>query len=127
MQESLSVSMVTAMLQWSFYGLLLCLQVRETLQDKPGQVEDFVSLLHEFERASDGQEVTTLFRKLRLILGERTDLLRDFAAFLHPEQALQCGLVSRTAWGWGQVGRTRPFPCASLLLRVPAVRGAAGV
>ncbi|XP_051271744.1 GON-4-like protein isoform X2 [Dicentrarchus labrax] len=67
-------------------------RVREALQDIPGQVEDFVSLLNEFERAGDGQEVMLLFRKLRCILGDRTDLLRDFAAFLHPEQALQCGL-----------------------------------
>nr|XP_046254588.1 GON-4-like protein [Scatophagus argus] len=67
-------------------------RVREALQDVPGQVEEFVSLLHEFEQAGEGQEVTSLFRKLRNILGDRTDLLRDFAAFLHPEQALQCGL-----------------------------------
>ncbi|XP_036929966.1 GON-4-like protein isoform X1 [Acanthopagrus latus] len=67
-------------------------RVREALQDTPGQVEDFVSLLNEFEQAGDGQEVILLFRKLRCILGDRTDLLRDFAAFLHPEQALQCGL-----------------------------------
>lgn len=73
-----------------------CLQVREALQDTPRRVEDFVSLLHEFEQAGEGQEVMSLFRKLRCILGDRTDLLRDFAAFLHPEQALQCGLVSRT-------------------------------
>ena len=74
----------------------VCLQVREALQDVPGQVEDFVSLLNQFEQVGDGQEVILLFRKLRCILGDRTDLLRDFAAFLHPEQALQCGLVSRT-------------------------------
>lgn len=56
-------------------------------------MEEFVSLLNEFEQVGDGQEVMLLFRKLRSILGDRTDLLRDFAAFLHPEQALQCGLV----------------------------------
>ncbi|XP_076593150.1 GON-4-like protein isoform X1 [Chaetodon auriga] len=67
-------------------------RVREALQDVPGQVEAFVSLLNEFEQVGEGQEVMLLFRKLRCILGERTDLLRDFAAFLHPEQALQCGL-----------------------------------
>ncbi|XP_014879262.1 GON-4-like protein isoform X1 [Poecilia latipinna] len=67
-------------------------RVREALQDSPEQVQEFVSLLGEFEQAGDGQEVTSLFRKLRCILGEHTDLLRDFAAFLHPEQALQCGL-----------------------------------
>ncbi|XP_034410136.1 GON-4-like protein [Cyclopterus lumpus] len=67
-------------------------RVREALQDIPGQVEDFVSLLNDFEQVGDGQEVMSLFRKLHCILGDRTDLLRDFAAFLHPEQALQCGL-----------------------------------
>lgn len=73
----------------------LCAQVCEALQDIPGQVEEFVSLLNRFEQVADGQEVALLFRKLRFILGNRTDLLRDFAAFLHPDQALQCGLVSR--------------------------------
>lgn len=68
--------------------------MREALQDEPGQVEEFVSLLNEFEQVGGGEEVTSLFRKLRCILGDRIDLLRDFAAFLHPEQALQCGLVS---------------------------------
>ncbi|TDG95873.1 hypothetical protein EPR50_G00244370 [Perca flavescens] len=67
-------------------------RVREALQDVPGQVEEFVSLLNDFEQLGGGQEVMSLFRKLRCVLGERTDLLRDFAAFLHPEQALQCGL-----------------------------------
>ncbi|XP_068426179.1 GON-4-like protein isoform X2 [Clinocottus analis] len=67
-------------------------RVREALQDVPGQVDEFVSLLNDFEQVGDGQEVMSLFRKLCCILGDRTDLLRDFAAFLHPEQALQCGL-----------------------------------
>lgn len=75
------------------WGVTLGLQVREVLQDTPERVEDFVSLLHEFEHVGEVQEVTSLFRKLRSILGDRTELLRDFAAFLHPEQALQCGLV----------------------------------
>lgn len=80
----------------------LCLQVREALHDLPGQVEEFVCLLNGFEQVGDGHELTSLFRKLRCVLGERTDLLRDFAAFLHPQQALQCGLVSRP-------GGQRPF------------------
>nr|XP_054596896.1 GON-4-like protein isoform X1 [Nothobranchius furzeri]XP_054596897.1 GON-4-like protein isoform X1 [Nothobranchius furzeri] len=67
-------------------------RVREVLQDTPEQVEEFVYLLNRFEQVGEGQEVTQLFRKLRCILGSHTDLLRDFAAFLHPEQALQCGL-----------------------------------
>lgn len=75
----------------------MCQQVREALQGVPGQVEMFVSLLNEFEQVGDGQEVILLFRKLCCILGDRTDLLKDFAAFLHPEQALLCGLVSSSA------------------------------
>ncbi|XP_005935919.2 GON-4-like protein [Haplochromis burtoni] len=67
-------------------------RVREALHDVPEQVEEFVSLLSEFEQVGDGQEVMQLFRKLRCILGNRTDLLQDFAAFLHPDQALLCGL-----------------------------------
>uniref|UniRef100_A0A673CMQ2 Uncharacterized protein n=1 Tax=Sphaeramia orbicularis TaxID=375764 RepID=A0A673CMQ2_9TELE len=68
-------------------------RVREALQDAPVKVEEFVSLLSEFEQVGEGQEVVLLFRRLRSILGERTDLLRDFAAFLRPDQALECGLV----------------------------------
>jgi len=78
----------------------VCSQVREALQDAPGQVEEFVCLLNRFEQVGDEQQVTLLFRKLHCILGNRTDLLRDFAAFLHPEQALQCGLVSWGTLGW---------------------------
>lgn len=72
------------------------------LQDAPEQVEEFVSLLNKFEQVNDGHEVSLLFRKLRCILGNHTELLRDFAAFLHPEQALQCGLVSMGT-GCGQM------------------------
>ncbi|XP_019719186.1 GON-4-like protein isoform X1 [Hippocampus comes] len=66
-------------------------RVREALLDVPGKMEEFVSLLNDLERL-EGQEVVGVFRKLRCILGNRTDLTRDFAAFLHPEQALECGL-----------------------------------
>ncbi|XP_037532414.1 GON-4-like protein [Nematolebias whitei] len=69
-------------------------RVRVALQDAPEQVEEFVSLLNKFEQVDDGHEVTLLFRKLHCILGNHTELLRDFAAFLHPEQALQCGLFA---------------------------------
>ncbi|XP_075995008.1 GON-4-like protein isoform X2 [Genypterus blacodes] len=67
-------------------------RVREALQDIPAKAEAFVSLLSEFEKAEEGQAVAMLFRKMRNMLGGRTDLLRDFAAFLHPDQALECGL-----------------------------------
>ncbi|XP_035804661.2 GON-4-like protein [Amphiprion ocellaris] len=68
-------------------------RVRDALQDVPEQMEEFVSLLNEFEQVGEGEELLLLYRKLRCILGNRVDLLQDFAAFLHPEQALQCGLL----------------------------------
>ncbi|XP_057689198.1 GON-4-like protein isoform X1 [Corythoichthys intestinalis] len=66
-------------------------RVREALRDTPEKLEEFIHALNELERP-DGPEVTGVFRKLRRILGKRTELARDFAAFLHPEQALECGL-----------------------------------
>ncbi|XP_077576434.1 GON-4-like protein [Stigmatopora nigra] len=66
-------------------------RVREALRDRPDKLEDFVRALNQLERP-DGRQVLGVFRKLRGILGKRTELLRDFAAFLHPEQALECGL-----------------------------------
>lgn len=81
-----------------FYFGSIVFQVHEALQDNLVQVEDFVSLLHDFEQLGEGQEVMPLFRKLRSILGDQSDLLRDFAAFLYPEQALQCGLVRDTCF-----------------------------
>ncbi|KAF7642715.1 hypothetical protein LDENG_00252610 [Lucifuga dentata] len=67
-------------------------RVREALQDVPEKMKEFLSLLNEFEHV-EGGDVAALFRKLRSIMGDRTELLRDFAAFLHPEQALECGLL----------------------------------
>uniref|UniRef100_A0A8C6UYA3 GON-4-like protein n=1 Tax=Neogobius melanostomus TaxID=47308 RepID=A0A8C6UYA3_9GOBI len=69
-------------------------RVQEALQDVPLKMEQFVSLLGEFEKIGELQDVVTLFHKLQCILGPRTDLLRDFAAFLRPEQALECGLFN---------------------------------
>uniref|UniRef100_A0A3P8ZRB2 GON-4-like protein n=1 Tax=Esox lucius TaxID=8010 RepID=A0A3P8ZRB2_ESOLU len=67
-------------------------RVREALQDIPGKVEEFLLLLYEFEMGGEGRNAVELFSQLRLVLGEWPDLLRDFAAFLLPEQALECGL-----------------------------------
>ncbi|XP_062320896.1 GON-4-like protein [Osmerus eperlanus] len=67
-------------------------RVRETLQDVPGKVEEFLGLLYEFEQGGEGRSVVDLFTQLRGVLADRTELLRDFAAFLLPDQALECGL-----------------------------------
>ncbi|CDQ74117.1 unnamed protein product [Oncorhynchus mykiss] len=67
-------------------------RVREALQGVPGKVEEFLGLLYEFEQEGEGRSAVELFSQLRPVLGEWPDLLRDFAAFLLPEQALECGL-----------------------------------
>lgn len=56
-------------------------------------MEDFLSLLYEFEQGSESRSVVELFRQLKPLLKDWPELLRDFAAFLLPEQALECGLV----------------------------------
>lgn len=67
-------------------------RVREALQDVPGKVEEFLGLLYEFDQAGDNQSVVELFSQLKPLLRDWPDLLKDFAAFLLPEQALECGL-----------------------------------
>lgn len=52
-----------------------------------------MGLLYEFEQAGDGQSAVGLFSQLKPLLRDWPDLLKDFAAFLLPEQALECGLV----------------------------------
>lgn len=59
----------------------------------PGKVEDFLSVLYEFESNSEGRTAMELFERLKPVLSDWPELLRDFAAFLHPEQAQECGLV----------------------------------
>ncbi|KAI5618229.1 GON-4-like protein, partial [Silurus asotus] len=67
-------------------------RVREAFQDTPGKVEEFLSLLYEFEQGSESRSAVELFCQLKPLLKDWPDLLRDFAAFLLPEQALECGL-----------------------------------
>ncbi|RXN30355.1 GON-4 [Labeo rohita] len=67
-------------------------RVREVLQDIPGKVEEFLGLLYEFDQGGESRSVVELFSQLKLLLKDWPDLLKDFAAFLLPEQALECGL-----------------------------------
>lgn len=71
--------------------------MREALQGVPGKVEEFLGLLYEFEQEGEGRSAVELFSQLRPVLGEWPDLLRDFAAFLLLEQALECALVRMTS------------------------------
>lgn len=59
----------------------------------PGKVEEFLSVLYEFESNPEGKTAVELFVRLKPVLSDWPELLRDFAAFLHPEQARECGLV----------------------------------
>ena len=68
------------------------LQVCESLQMVPGRLGDFLAALCEFERGG-GRSPVELFSLIRPVLQDWPDLLRDFAAFLHPDQAQHCGLV----------------------------------
>ncbi|XP_022346856.1 GON-4-like protein isoform X5 [Enhydra lutris kenyoni] len=67
-------------------------RVREALQHVPGKYEDFLQVIHEFESGTHRQTAVGLYRSLQALLQDWPQLLRDFAAFLLPEQALACGL-----------------------------------
>ncbi|XP_063105649.1 GON-4-like protein isoform X2 [Cavia porcellus] len=67
-------------------------RVREALQHIPGKYEDFLQVLYEFESSSQRQTAVDLYKSLQILLQDWPQLLKDFAAFLLPEQALACGL-----------------------------------
>ncbi|XP_067878958.1 GON-4-like protein isoform X2 [Heterodontus francisci] len=67
-------------------------KVREALQDVPGKYEEFLRILYDFETNPDQRTAVDLYGDLCDIIQEWPQLLKDFAAFLLPEQALQCGL-----------------------------------
>ncbi|XP_072138465.1 GON-4-like protein isoform X2 [Mobula birostris] len=67
-------------------------KVREALQDVPGKYEEFLRILYDFETNWDQRTVVDLYGDLCEIIQDWPQLLKDFAAFLLPEQALQCGL-----------------------------------
>ncbi|XP_074836972.1 GON-4-like protein isoform X3 [Carettochelys insculpta] len=67
-------------------------RVREALRDVPGKYEDFLRVIYEFETSSHKPTAVDLYSTLQTLLQEWPQLLTDFAAFLLPEQALECGL-----------------------------------
>ncbi|XP_076788833.1 GON-4-like protein isoform X4 [Arvicanthis niloticus] len=67
-------------------------RVREALQHVPGKYEDFLQIIYEFESSTQMHSAVDLFRSLQTLLQDWPQLLKDFAAFLLPEQALSCGL-----------------------------------
>ncbi|XP_075419056.1 GON-4-like protein isoform X2 [Tenrec ecaudatus] len=67
-------------------------RVREALQHLPGKYEDFLQVIYEFESSAQKRTALDLYKSLRTLLQDWPQLLKDFAAFLLPEQALACGL-----------------------------------
>ncbi|XP_027766152.1 GON-4-like protein [Empidonax traillii] len=67
-------------------------RVRETLQHIPGKYEDFLRVIYEFEISTGKRTAVDLYSTLQKLLHDWPQLLTDFAAFLLPEQALECGL-----------------------------------
>ncbi|XP_015277661.1 PREDICTED: GON-4-like protein [Gekko japonicus] len=67
-------------------------RVREALRHLPGKYEEFLRIIYEFESNAHKQTAVDLYARLRSLLREWPQLLTDFAAFLLPEQALECGL-----------------------------------
>lgn len=61
----------------------------------PGRYEEFLRIIYGFEHSAHEQTAVDLYAQLRSLLREWPQLLMDFAAFLLPEQALECGLVRR--------------------------------
>ncbi|KAJ7307370.1 hypothetical protein JRQ81_009383 [Phrynocephalus forsythii] len=67
-------------------------RVREALRHQTGKYEAFLRIIYEFENNARKQTAVDLYAQLRGVLQEWPQLLTDFAAFLLPEQALECGL-----------------------------------
>nr|XP_042702210.1 GON-4-like protein isoform X8 [Chrysemys picta bellii] len=67
-------------------------RVREALRNVPGKYEDFLRVIYEFETSTHKPTAVDLYSTLQTLLQEWPQLLTDFAAFLLPEQALECGL-----------------------------------
>nr|XP_008119257.1 PREDICTED: LOW QUALITY PROTEIN: GON-4-like protein [Anolis carolinensis] len=67
-------------------------RVREALRSVPGKYEEFLRIIYEFESNAQKQTAVDLYAQLRSVLQGCPQLLTDFAAFLLPEQALECGL-----------------------------------
>ncbi|MEE6509807.1 hypothetical protein FKM82_028033 [Ascaphus truei] len=67
-------------------------RVREALQHVPGKYEQFLHMIYQFETSGHKRTAVDLYQSLRGLLHDWPQLLKDFAAFLLPEQALECGL-----------------------------------
>ncbi|XP_067281975.1 GON-4-like protein isoform X2 [Pseudorasbora parva] len=69
-------------------------KVYEVLQMVPGKVDEFLCVLSEFEKNPESHTSVELLTRLKPVLNDWPELLQDFAAFLHPDQARECGLLA---------------------------------
>ncbi|PIO32587.1 hypothetical protein AB205_0049560 [Aquarana catesbeiana] len=67
-------------------------RVREALQSVLGTYEQFLNIIYEYETRSNKRTAVDLYERLQHLLQDWPQLLKDFAAFLLPEQALECSL-----------------------------------
>ncbi|OWF39043.1 GON-4-like protein isoform X2 [Mizuhopecten yessoensis] len=77
----------------AFAQAYLC-RAREVLKTDDDTYEAFLKLLYDFGK-SDFSPVK-LYKELRVVLKEYPDLVTDFAGFLLPEQAVECGCYMTT-------------------------------
>ncbi|XP_060074147.1 GON-4-like protein [Ylistrum balloti] len=77
----------------AFAQAYLC-RAREVLKGDDDTYETFLKLLYDFGK-SDFSPVK-LYRELRVVLKNYPDLVTDFAGFLLPEQAVECGCYMTT-------------------------------
>ncbi|XP_074543545.1 GON-4-like protein [Halichoeres trimaculatus] len=72
-------------------------KVCDALQVRPGATEDLLQVLDQFSAKGplgDSGDLKHLYSSLSQVLGPWPQLLRDFAAFLSPEQARSCNLLT---------------------------------
>ncbi|KAG1947336.1 GON-4-like protein [Pimephales promelas] len=69
-------------------------KVFEVLQMVPGKVDEFLCVLSEFEKDPESRTSLELLTRLKPVLSDWPELLQDFAAFLHPDQARECGMLA---------------------------------
>lgn len=77
----------------AFAQAYLC-RAREILKTNDDTYEAFLKLLYDFGK-SDFSPVK-LYKELRIVLKDYPDLVTDFAGFLLPEQAVECGCYMTT-------------------------------
>uniref|UniRef100_UPI00358EE453 GON-4-like protein n=1 Tax=Myxine glutinosa TaxID=7769 RepID=UPI00358EE453 len=75
------------------FAQLYLSHVQDKLRESPMVYSEFLRILSDFKLAPKQRSVVDMVTKLHKALRNWPDLLQEFAAFLLPEQALECGLL----------------------------------